>query len=76
MAAPQQNGNDAENNGRSETQTNGIVDLIAEAERLRELLQEATGRTGRLIAALKLQRRQTRAVQQAMASLRQLQPDR
>jgi hypothetical protein len=43
---------------------------------LRGLLQEAASRSARLVAALKQQRRQTRAVQQAVASQRQLQLDR
>ena len=47
MPAPQPNGNGAENNGRSETPANGIVELIAETEALRDLLHEAGGRAGR-----------------------------
>jgi hypothetical protein len=50
----------------------GIEEIIAEAEALRTQLQEASVRTSRLIAALKQQRRHTRAVQAAMASLRQI----
>jgi hypothetical protein len=76
MPVPQSHGNGAENNGRSDTPAHGNVELIAETEALRDLLHEATGRTARLIAALKLQKRQTRAVQQAMHSLRSLQLDR
>jgi len=76
MPAPQPNNHGAENNGKAETQTNGVVELIAEAEALRDLLHEGAGRAARLVAALKLQRRQNRVVQQAMASLRQLQIDR
>jgi hypothetical protein len=49
------------------------VDPLTEAEALRTLLQEAAGRGTRLIAALKQQRRQSRAIQAAMASLRKLQ---
>jgi hypothetical protein len=52
------------------------LDPIAEAETLRGLLHEAASRSNRLVAALKAQRRQTRAVQQTLASLRQLQLDR
>lgn len=48
-------------------------DAIAEAEALRTLLQDATVRTSRLIGALRHQKRQSRAVQSAMASLRRLQ---
>ena len=54
----------------------GLNDLIAEAELLRTILGDASARTARLVAALKQQRRQSRAVQQAMQSLRQLQIDR
>jgi hypothetical protein len=73
MPTPQ-NGN-GENNGRSD-QTTGLMDLIAEAESVRDMLQQATSRTARLVSSLKQQRRQTRAMQQAMASLRQLNFDR
>jgi hypothetical protein len=52
---------------------NGIPDLVAEVESLRTLLQEAATRAGRLAAALKQQRRQSRAVQAAMSALKQLQ---
>ena len=50
----------------------GLDDLISEAEAIRAALQEAHARLGRLLAALKHQRRQARAVQAAVASLRQL----
>ena len=73
MAASQSHGNGAENNGRPEAPVTGLVDLIAEAEAIRDVLHQATGRTARLVAALKQQRRQSRAVEQAMQSLRQLQ---
>ena len=49
-------------------------DPIAEAEELRAQLQAALARTARLIAALKQQRRQSRVVESALASLRRLQP--
>jgi hypothetical protein len=51
----------------------GEADALAEAEALRLQLQEALARTSRLIAALRQQRRQGRAVQAAVASLRKLQ---
>jgi hypothetical protein len=54
----------------------GLADLIAEAEALRALLAEATARNARLLAALKQHRKQARAVEVAVASLRQLQIDR
>jgi hypothetical protein len=50
----------------------GMEELITEVEALRGTLQDAQVRLGRLAAALKQQRRQARAVQAAMASLRQL----
>jgi hypothetical protein len=75
MPASPSNGRNAEN-GHTETpppERWGIHEVIAEAEALRGLLQEAAGRTARLLAALKQQRRHSRAVQQAMQSLKQLQ---
>jgi hypothetical protein len=51
----------------------GEADALAEAEALRQQLQEALTRTSRLIAAMRQQRRQGRAVQAAVASLRKLQ---
>jgi hypothetical protein len=47
-------------------------DPLAEAEALRDLLAEAQSRLGRLLGALKHQRRQARAVEAAVASLRRL----
>jgi hypothetical protein len=49
------------------------LDPLADAEALRARLQEASACVGRLIGALKQQRRQHRAVQSAVASLRRLQ---
>ncbi len=49
-----------------------IEDVIAETEALRSVLHDAGARATRLIAALKLQRRQSRAVRAAMQSLQQL----
>ena len=49
------------------------LDPIAEAEELRVALQSALTRTSRLISALKQQRRQSRVVETALASLRRLQ---
>jgi hypothetical protein len=51
----------------------GIAEVIAETENLRGLLHDAAACTARLLAALKLQRRRSRAVQQAMQSLKELQ---
>ena len=50
----------------------GLPELVAEAEAIRAALQEAHGRMGRLLAALRLHRKQARAVEAAVASLRQL----
>jgi hypothetical protein len=75
MPVPPSNGHGA-NNGHSQDQTPerwGIAEVIAETEALRAVLQDASARTARLLAALKHQRRQSRAVQQAMQSLKQLQ---
>jgi hypothetical protein len=58
-----------------EADNNAPPDLIAEAERLRDQLHDALARLSRLLAALKLHRRQAKAVQQAMQSLKQLQFD-
>ena len=54
----------------------GLADVILEAEALRDSLHGALTRTTRLLSALKLQKRQTKAVQQAVASLNQLRLDR
>ena len=53
----------------------GPAEVIAEAEAVRSLLQDASARLARLVAALKQQRRQARAVQQAVQSLQQLRLD-
>ncbi len=50
----------------------GLEDLIAEAVTLRNLLADAATRAARLVAALKQQRRQSKAVENALVSLRQL----
>jgi hypothetical protein len=47
-------------------------DVLAEAEAIRTQLQEALGCTSRLIAALRQDRRRSRAVRTAVASLRRL----
>ena len=49
-----------------------VEELTAKAEALRGLLQDASAHAGRLLAALKQQRRQSQAVRQAMQSLRRL----
>lgn len=50
-----------------------LLDPITEVEKLRSHLQESLASTNRLIVALKNQRRQSRAMSAAMASLRRLQ---
>ena len=69
MSEPRSNGQQPD--GQAEAAP-GIEELIAEAEGLRRALQEAAARAGRLLAALKQQRRQTKAVEAAVATLRQL----
>ena len=76
MPAPQPDRPNPEANGKPDSPPGGLIELITEAEVLRDLLHQATGRSARLVAALKFQRRQTRAVEAAMASLRQLRLDR
>jgi hypothetical protein len=51
-----------------------LEDLITEVEELRGTLHGVAVRLGRLVAALKGQRRQARAVEAAVASLRHLRP--
>jgi hypothetical protein len=50
----------------------GIDDLLSEAESLRQHLSEAAGRATRLVAALKQHRRQSRALEAAVSSIRDL----
>jgi hypothetical protein len=50
-----------------------VADVIAEAVGVAGLLREAAGRVSRLVSTLKRQRHQTRAVQQAVRSLKELQ---
>ena len=74
MPALQPNGQNG-NNGSSSAAPErwGLAEVIAEAEALRGLLQDAAARSARLLTALKQQGRQSRAVRQAIASLRELQ---
>ena len=78
MSAPPSNGHAAHHT--SETTANSqrnlsIVDLIGEAEELRTAVLDVSGRLSRLLAGLKQHRRQSRAVQAAMQSLKQLKLD-
>lgn len=74
MPPVQPNGHVPENGRANQAQPErfGIDEILTEAEAVRAQLQEASSRMARLLAALKHQRRQSRAVQAAMASLRQL----
>ena len=54
---------------------NELPDPLCEAEAVRALLQEALLRRNRLLAVLKQQRRHSRALETALASLRQLRLD-
>ena len=49
-----------------------LPDPLAEAEALRAALAEATARAGRLVAALKHQRKEKKALTQVWAGLKQL----
>jgi hypothetical protein len=82
MPRPQSNGDDPRNGPASvppspipspETEP---LDPLMEAEALRSLLHDAQMRLGRLLAALKQQRRHNRALRTAMDSLRGLRLDR
>ena len=68
------NPNDGQQRNGSAHPSEEPVDPLAEAEELRTMLQAALMRTSRLIGSLKHQRRENRAVQAAMESLRRLRP--
>jgi hypothetical protein len=73
MSAPTNNGHSPESRVRDpQLEKWDIEDVIAEAEALRTVVQDANARTTRLLAALKHQRRQSRAMRAAMQSLQQL----
>ena len=70
---PPPSGNGHPSDDRTPPERNGgIGELIAEAEALRNLLSDASARSARLVAALKQHRRQAKAVEAAVVSLRQL----
>jgi hypothetical protein len=79
MPTPTTNGhatNGAHGTGAERSERSpGIVDLIAEAEELRTVMVDASARLSRLLSGLKQHRRQSRAVQAAMHSLKQLRLD-
>ena len=75
MSAPHTNGHaagDSLSNTPAPAEGLGTLDAITEAEALRTVLHEAASRVSRLLAALKLQRKQQRTLRVAMESLRQL----
>jgi hypothetical protein len=55
-----------------EPATTGLASLIRDAESLHEALADARSRAGRLVVALRKQKRRERLVQATLASLRQL----
>jgi hypothetical protein len=72
-AMPPPSGNGHPPDDRAPPERGGSFgELIAEAEALRALLSEAAARSARLVATLKQHRRQARAVEAAVVSLRQL----
>ena len=78
MPLPNSNGHSKEDpaEGRvSPDRAPSIAELVAVAEELRNQLQDASIRVARLLAGLKQHRRQSRAVQGALHSLRQLKLD-
>ncbi len=75
MPAPHSNGHATDDGAERSDRGQNIVDLIADAEELRSLIADFSSRAARLVSALKQHRRQTRAVQAAMHSLKQLKLD-
>ena len=78
MSAPQSNAHPAHHTADASAHSQrslSIVDLIAEAEELRTVVIDASSRLSRLLTGLKQHRRQSRAVQAAMQSLKQLKLD-
>ncbi len=73
MPPPSNNGHSSEERSPVSTErTGGIEELLSEAESLRQSLSDASARAARLVAALKQHRRQSRAVEAAVSTLRQL----
>ena len=79
MQTPTTNGHASQGathpNGDRSERGQSIVELIAEAEELRNVMMDASARLSRLLSGLKQHRRQSRAVQAAMQSLKQLRLD-
>ena len=57
----------------SEHGDNGFASLVEDAEHLKTSLRDAISKTNELIAGLKRHRKQSKAVQSTLNSLRQLQ---
>jgi len=78
MPSPRATGGPSPTDGQPPDQPTrvGLSDVIAETEALRNLLHDAFARTSRLLGALKQHKRQAKAVQEAMQSLRALDLDR
>jgi hypothetical protein len=74
MPNPANNGRHPGNGDAGGSSSPPVFDPLAEAEAIRGILSEAQSRLGHLIASLKQQRRQARAVAAAVASIRQLPP--
>lgn len=76
MPASHANGNSANGNGHGDVDRGErppvFQELVAEADQVRAQVQEVLGRLTRLITGLKQFRRQSRAVQVAVQSLRDL----
>ena len=60
--------------GKREADPRQPPDRVRDAEAVRDLLHDTAARVGRLVAALKLQKRHTRAIRQAVELLRGLPP--
>ena len=82
MPKPQANGHGhgpppsrGESPGGDNTAPNGtgLGALVEEAQALKQALHDAYGRSARLVAALKRQKKQSRLMASTLASLRQLQ---
>ena len=59
-------------NGNGQPDTAGSLDAIEKAEALRSTLRTALAQISELISALKQQKKTTKSVQSALATLRQL----
>jgi len=64
---------DAEQTVAENAADNGAGDVIEQAEAVKASLRDAASKTSQLIAALKRNRKQAKAVQSTLAALKQLQ---